>query len=200
MDDSPPADRLRTAALLSIVGNVLDFGIEGGLDNAGMLEEGFDHLVAQGLGRDDSDAVERLLGRGRKVAYLTDNCGEVVFDQLLLDELGSRGCHVTLVVKGEPILTDATRADVEELGLADHVDEVLDTGPMAVGIDLATVPDETRVALEAADLIFAKGMANYESLSEAPYRPIAYLLRTKCNPIARSLGEAKNINVFKIYS
>ncbi len=200
IEDSPAADRLRTAALLSIVGNVLDFGIKGGLDEAGMLEEEFGRLVAAGLGRDDSDAVGRLLGNGRRIAYLTDNCGEVVLDQLLLDELRARGCRVALVVKGEPILTDATRADVEELGLDDHVDEVLDTGPMAVGIDLATVPEGTRAALGSADVILSKGMANYESLSEAPYRPIAYLLRTKCEPIARSLGEAKNINVFKLYS
>ncbi len=193
------ADRLRTAALLSIIGNVLDFGIRGGLAGAEELEGAFDSLVAEGLGRDDTDAMAALLGPGARVAYLTDNCGEVVLDQLLLDELRSRGCRVALVVKGAPILTDATREDVAELGLDEHADEVLDTGGFAVGVDLDGLPAGTREAVLGADLVVSKGMANFESLSDAPVRPIAFLLRTKCDPVARTLGEAKDINVVKLY-
>ncbi len=197
--NSSSEDRLRTAALLSIVGNVLDFGIEGGLSDPMMLEQAFEHLVEEGLGRDDSDLLEELLVPGAKVAYLTDNCGEIVFDQILLLELRERGSHVTLVVKGDPILTDATRADVEELGIAPLVDHVMDTGPLAVGVDLGTVPAQTRRAIEDADLVISKGMANFESLSDSPLRPIAYLLRTKCDPVASTLGEAKDINVLKLF-
>ncbi len=196
---TPEVDRLRTAVLLSIVGNVLDFGIRGGLDGPDGLEAIFDGLVGQGLGRDDTDAMAELLGPGRRIAYLTDNCGEVVFDRLLLEELRDRGCHITLVVKGEPILTDATREDVEELGLGESVDAVMDTGPMAVGVDLGTIPGETRSVIENADLVVSKGMANFESLSDAGIAPIAYLLRTKCDPVARSVGEAKDINVMKLF-
>ena len=199
-ETSPPPDRLRTAALLSIVGNVLDFGIDGGLEGPGALDDAFDHLVAQGLGRDDSEELARMLSPGTRVAYLTDNCGEIVFDQLLLEELRSRGCSVTLVVKGEPILTDATREDVEALGLEGLVDRVMDTGPRAVGVDLATVPSETREAILSADLVISKGMANLESLSDTDVRPIAYLLRTKCHPVAGTVGEAKDINVLKLFS
>lgn len=197
--ESPPPDRFRTAALLSIVGNVLDFGIEGGLEDAASLDQAFDYLVEEGLGRDDSDGLIDLMVPDAKVAYLTDNCGEIVFDQILLEEIRGLGCHVTLVVKGEPILTDATRADVEELGLGQKVDRVLDTGPLAVGVDLTTVPPETREAIEGADVVISKGMANFESLSDSPLRPIAYLLRTKCDPVASTLGEAKDINVLKLF-
>jgi uncharacterized protein with ATP-grasp and redox domains len=185
--------------LLSIVGNVLDFGIEGGLSDPANLEGAFDGLVGQGLGRDDSDAMAELLVPGTKVVYLTDNCGEVVLDQILLEELRSRGCQVTLVVKGDPILTDATMADVEELGLEARVDRVLDTGPFAVGVNLTTVPPETREAIEGADIVISKGMANLESLSDAGIRPIAYLLRTKCDPVAGTVGEAKDLNVAKLF-
>jgi uncharacterized protein with ATP-grasp and redox domains len=194
-----PEDRLRVATLLSIVGNVLDFGIVGGLSDPEKLEGAFDDLVAQGLGRDDTDAMEDHLESGAHVAYLTDNCGEIVFDQILLEELGSRGCKVSLVVKGDPILTDATREDVEELGIEGLVYRVLDTGPIAVGVDLTTVPDVTRQAITGADFVISKGMANLESLSDAGIRPIAYLLRTKCDPVAGTVGEAKNINVAKLF-
>jgi len=190
-----PGERLRTATLLSIVGNVLDFGIEGGLAEPAHLEDAFDGLVAQGLGRDDTDAMADLLVPGASVAYLTDNCGEIVLDQILLEELAARGCQVTLVVKGDPILTDATRQDVEELGLEEKVSRVLDTGPLAVGVDLATVPPATRRAIVDADVVISKGMANLESLSDTDIRPIAYLLRTKCDPVASTVGEAKDINV-----
>ncbi len=196
---SSSKDRLRTAALLSIVGNVLDFGIEGGLSDPMGLEQAFEHLVEEGLGRDDSDLLEELLVPGAKVAYLTDNCGEIVFDQILLQELRERGGHVTLVVKGDPILTDATRADVEELGLGHLVDQVMDTGPLAVGVDLGSVPAETRRAIEGSDLVISKGMANFESLSDSSIGPIAYLMRTKCYPVASTLGEAKDINVIKLF-
>jgi uncharacterized protein with ATP-grasp and redox domains len=197
--NSPPADRFRTAVLLSIVGNVLDFGIQGGLSDPGKLEETFDGILAQGLGRDDTEEIAQLLGPGVRVAYLADNCGEIVFDQLLIGELRERGCHVTLVVKGDPILTDATLDDVEELDMASQVDAVMDTGPLAVGVDMTTVPPETRRAIEGADLIVSKGMANFESLSDAGLRPIAYLLRTKCDPVASTLGEAKDINVGTLF-
>jgi uncharacterized protein with ATP-grasp and redox domains len=194
-----PVDKLRMATLLSIVGNVLDFGIQGGLSDPGELEGAFEDLVTQGLGRDDTEAMGRLLVRDARVAYLTDNCGEIVFDQILLGELRDRGCEVSLVVKGDPILTDATREDAEELGLGDIVSRVMDTGPLAVGVDLATVPEVTRRAIIEADLVISKGMANLESLSDTDIRPIAYLLRTKCDPVAGTVGEAKDINVAALF-
>jgi len=53
--------------------------------------------------------------------------------------------------------------------------------------------------LKQSDLIICKGMANYESFSETNYRPIAYLLRTKCSAIANSMNLPLNINVIKLY-
>jgi len=46
--------------------------------------------------------------------------------------------------------------------------------------------------------LICKGMANYESFSETGYRPIAYLLRTKCNAIATSMNIALNVNAIKV--
>jgi hypothetical protein len=50
-----------------------------------------------------------------------------------------------------------------------------------------------------ADLIIAKGMANFESLSETDIAPIAYLLRTKCEPVANAMGLKKDINAVKLF-
>ena len=81
----------------------------------------------------------------------------------------------------------------------EYVDEILTTGCFAIGLDFEKIPKELEKALEKADLIICKGMANYEAFSETDYRPIAFLLRTKCTAIANSMGLPMNINVVKLY-
>jgi uncharacterized protein with ATP-grasp and redox domains len=130
----------------------------------------------------------------------TDNCGEIVFDKILCRELKTFNprLHLTVVVKGEPILSDATIKDAQDINLQEVVDELLTTGCFAVGVDFSKLPGNVKKALDQADLIIAKGMANYESFSETSYKPIAYLLRTKCNAIARSMNLPRNISAIKI--
>jgi uncharacterized protein with ATP-grasp and redox domains len=130
---------------------------------------------------------------------LKNNCGEIVFDKLLCKEIKKFDVHLTLVVRGEPILTDATLEDAHEFGLDKIVDRVLTTGCFAVGVDFENMPKDLLNALESADLIISKGMANYETFSETDYRPIAHFLRTKCVPVAEDMGLKTNINVVKIY-
>ena len=190
-------DPFRTAVLCSIIGNVLDFGIRNDFANADVLLEKFDSLCDQGLGHDDTAAIKGMAAG--KVAYITDNCGEIVFDRLLLEELRKMGADITLIVRGEPILTDATMEDVRELGMEGLADRVMSTGRFAVGIPFWDMPEELDRELRSADLIIAKGMANYETLSETDYAPVAYLLRTKCRPVAFSMGLKKDINAAKLY-
>lgn len=194
------SDRVKTAMLCSIIGNMMDFGIEGSSSHPEMLAAVFDRLYAEGLGYDDSDRVKQHLKKASRVVVFTDNCGEIVFDKLLCRELKTAypSVRLTVVVKGVPILSDATLHDVKEIGLDEVVDEVLTTGCFAVGVDFGRLPAKVLERVREADLIIAKGMANYESFSETPYTPIAYLLRTKCNVIARSMGLARDISVIKV--
>jgi uncharacterized protein with ATP-grasp and redox domains len=53
--------------------------------------------------------------------------------------------------------------------------------------------------MESADLILSKGMANFESLSDDEYRPVAFLLRTKCRPVANAIGAAEGQNVVRVW-
>ncbi|MDD1672118.1 MAG: ARMT1-like domain-containing protein, partial [Methanomicrobiales archaeon] len=69
------------------------------------------------------------------------------------------------------------------------VDLLTTTGSGDVGITLGKIPLELNRALDECTLIIAKGMANYESLSEVPgLPPVAYLMAVKCDPIAESVG------------
>jgi uncharacterized protein with ATP-grasp and redox domains len=195
-------DPIHMSMLCSIVGNLLDFGIRGGSDNPENLSEVFENIISEDLGYDNTDDVKKILGNSKKVIIFTDNCGEIVFDKILCKEIKKFNPNIflTIVVKGKKILSDATLEDVEELGFNEVVDEILTTGNFAVGVDFHNMPSDLEKALGKVDLIICKGMANYESFSETDYKPIAYLLRTKCTAIANSMGLPLDICAVKLYS
>jgi damage-control phosphatase, subfamily I len=192
-------DRLEMAVRVAIAGNVLDFGIEEGFDNPEELIKGFDKLVGEGLRINDLEGARGLMRKGGKVLYLLDNCGESVLDRLLVQEIKRLGPKVIGVVKGEPILTDVTMEDAERAHLDKAFDELLSTESFAVGIDVRKVGLRLRRELEEADLIVSKGMANFESLSDEPYRPVLFLLRGKCEPVSRLIGARRGDNVAKLW-
>lgn len=191
---------LRDAFLCSVVGNVLDFGISTGYDDPTRLRHEFKNLVAEGLGHDDTEKVKKLLRKSERVVYLADNCGEIVLDRLALRELREFQVDLTLVVKEEPILTDATLKDIKGLGMERLVDHIVEAPGFAVGIELTSLRGRFGRLLRDADLIIAKGMANFESLSETDLAPIAYLLRTKCDPVSYAMRLPKNINAVKLFT
>jgi len=192
-------DPLKNSMICSIVGNILDFGIGDVVYEPEYLIESFNELFSQGLGVDDSKKIKEMLKKSKEVLFFTDNCGEIVFDALLCKELKKFDINLTMVVKGEPILTDATLEDAYRFGFDKIVDEIITTNMFAVGILFDKMDENLKKRLNDADLIICKGMANYEAFCDANYRPIVYLLRTKCLPIANDMGFLKDINVAKLY-
>ncbi|UCH71976.1 MAG: DUF89 family protein [Thermoplasmatales archaeon] len=192
---------LKMSMLCSIVGNMMDYGIAGGSGHPTALKDIFEGEISKGLGYDDSEKVEKLLKKAKHVVLFTDNCGEIVFDKILCREIKklNSDLFLTIVVRGENILNDATMDDVVELGFGEVVDEILTTGCFAVGVDFEKIPGALVKTLKSSDLIICKGMANYESFSETDYHPIAYLLRTKCGAIANSMKLPLNANAVKLY-
>jgi hypothetical protein len=194
-------DPLRMSMLCSIVGNMMDFGIEGASNNPEKLFDIFEETVSVDLGYDDYDRLKDILKDAKNILLFADNCGEIVFDKILCSELKKfkPDIFLTVVVKGENILSDATMDDALEIGLDKEVDQILTTGCFAVGIDFEKLPLDVKKLLDKVDIILSKGMGNYEAFSETIYKPIAYLLRTKCGAIANSMGVTRNINVIKLY-
>jgi len=191
-------DRLRAAVVVSIAGNVMDFGIPGHDSPEQLLDE-FDAIVSQGLDVDNVDELRKRLGPGTRAVYLLDNCGESVLDRLLVEELKRTGTRVIGVVKGEAVLTDVTMGEAARAGLDKAFDEIMTTGMFAVGLDTDRMGDRLRSELSSADIIISKGMANFESLSESGIRPIIYLMRAKCRPVAEAIGARKGDNVAKLF-
>ncbi len=172
-------DRLLTAIKLAIAGNVIDFGIdrkfEGEIDPRAFLD--------QDLVVNDYPALRKALARARHVLYLGDNAGESVFDRLLIEELR---IPVTYAVKSGPIINDATREDAERSGISE-VAQVVTSGSTMPGTLLRGCHPRFLKLFRSADLIISKGQGNYETLC-GENAPIFFLLKAKCDVIARHLG------------
>ncbi|MEM4700017.1 MAG: ARMT1-like domain-containing protein [Candidatus Nezhaarchaeales archaeon] len=179
-------ETFRTACLLATVANAFEFGV---LDYGFKVEE-FERLLEEAkLAIDDTAEAYNYVKPRSNVLYLADNAGELGFDSLLIEVLKSHGAEVRLVVKGSPILNDALLEDVKFFKLDGVVDEVLTTPGDEVGLDLSVITGDLRRAYLSADLVIAKGMGHYETLSEREAEvPTLHLLKAKCRPVAESLG------------
>lgn len=137
---------------------------------------------------DDSQRFETELRKASKVLYLADNVGEIYFDLPLVKKMRQL-VDVKYVVKPSPVQNDATAEDVKEAGLEGEFGVVMTTGVASPGVVLGLASNQFRQEFKAADLVFAKGMGNYESLSELPEEgKVFYCLMAKCRPVANSLG------------
>lgn len=192
-------DMLKTAIVVSIVGNLLDFGIRTSIGEPEDIKKKFNDFVREGLGHDDSEKIKKYLGENKKIIYFTDNAGEIIFDALLMKIIKSYGCHLAVVVRGEPVLTDATYEDAIFAGIDKIADELWDTGGFAVGVNFRILPKKVLNYMKNCDLIISKGMANFESFSDTDWKPIIHLLRAKCQPVANAMNVIINTNVAKLY-
>jgi len=174
---------LESAVRLAIAGNIIDLGVKTLVSDSDIqktindsLTASFDRAMVEQL-RSDAECAQNIL-------YLADNAGEIVFDRLLIEQLPTE--KVTVVVKGKPVINDATMEDAKYIGLTDIV-EVIDNGSDAPGTILETCSQDFRDRFENADLIIAKGQGNYETLSNSD-KKIFFILKAKCPVIAEHLG------------
>jgi uncharacterized protein with ATP-grasp and redox domains len=177
-------DPFRAAVLLAIAGNIIDFGVDGKLPIQ-KVRDTVERALHQQLDPALLERFRQAIQAARSILYLGDNAGEIVFDRLLLEQMPTD--KITFVVKGSPIINDATMEDAVEAGLTDMV-RVIDNGSNSPG----TVPQECssafRAAFELADLIVAKGQGNFETLNETAAN-LFFLFQAKCQVVARYIGK-----------
>ena len=191
-------ERFKKACLCAIVGNTMEFDIPGHVFTFNILAKSL-REAAKDLVIDDIDKAYELAKKARSILFLADNAGEIVFDTLLVEQLKNMGLNVTYVVKGGPVLNDATLEDVAPSGMDKLADVVLTTGTDAVGLLKKEVSPEFLQAYEKAELVFAKGMGYAETLTE--YRltkPHFLLFRTKCIPVANYFCAPREKNIAKM--
>lgn len=173
-------DALKTALLYSRIGNYIDFAALSKVDRNTIL-----NLIHR-ENKDPLDPVEyghlkEDLSQAARLVYITDNCGEIVLDKLVIKVLKSYypNLDITVIVRGFPVVNDATMEDALETGLADLV-TVIGNGSGAPGTWLPGISKEARKCIEEADVVIAKGQGNFESLHECGLN-IYYLFLCKCD-------------------
>jgi hypothetical protein len=184
-------DRLLAAVKLSIIGNIIDYGVKNSLN---VVEE-IDHLF-QGsfiINNENSSTTfkynqfKESLNKVNTIIYLADNAGEVVFDRLLIEELVKElGKQVIYVVRGKPIINDALIEDAIFCGI-NKVAKITSSGSDSPGTILKYCSPEFMELYQDAGLIISKGQGNYESLSEED-KSIFFLFKAKCPVIAEDVG------------
>ena len=140
----------------------------------------------------DSEQFQAKVKGGGDVLYLADNAGEVFFDLPIIRWMRQLA-RVIYVVKAAPVQDDVTIEDVRRVGLEAELGEIITTGTATPGIDFSSASAQFKREFDTADLVFAKGMGYYESLSELPAEGrVFYCLKAKCQPVADSLGVPLN--------
>ncbi len=177
-------ERLRTAMGLSVVGNIIDLGIKEQID----IKKSIEQILSQGFNIDDSDIIIQKVKNDSNLNILIigDNAGEILFDKILVEELLKYTPNVVYVVRSGPVINDALLEDAEAVGMT-GICKVIETGNDWAGVIEEKCSEEMKGHLRKADIIIAKGQANYETLTETSY-PVFYTLKAKCPPVANHLG------------
>jgi len=176
------SDPLRTAARVAIAGNVIDFGIFTTIDMEGSLNRSLEAKIAV----DDFACFREFLGSAKSVLYLLDNAGEIAFDRLLIEEILLFNSNICAVVKGSPVLNDATIEDAQQIGLTD-VCRIIDNGSDAVGTIFEWTSPEFQEEFNKSDLIVSKGQGNFETLTGTT-KEAYFLFQSKCDVVSKELG------------
>ena len=124
--------------------------------------------------------------KSRKVGYLGDNCGEIVFDKLFIEVLLERyPVNITYVTRTLPIVNDATLRDALVMGMGE-VAQIMENGvpEHLPGTFLKRIDSELKKLIERSDLVISKGGGNYDSLTEEEKLKgkTSFLFLAKCFP------------------
>ena len=188
-------DPLAQSIVYARIGNYIDFGAMQHVERAEFLElfqEKEKNLLDQSVYEDFLKDCQK----GKNFLLLADNCGEIVLDKLFLRELKKRFPHLILsvMVRGEEVLNDVTIKDAEETGIC-TVAKVVSNGNGVGGTVVDMLSEEARQVLDQADVMLAKGQANFETLHGCG-RNIYYSFLCKCDWFSGRFGVEKYTGMF----
>ena len=182
--DAAP-DPLARAVQYAMVGNYIDFAALGDVDED-ELRRRLEAVDGMAVDAATLEALRCEALRARRLAFFTDNCGEIVTDKVLVRTLRRMNpkLRVAVILRGAPVVNDATVEDAVQVGMGEVAQAVLGSGCDLPGAVLTRISAEARAEVDAADVIIAKGQANYEGLSGCG-RNIFYIFMCKCDLFIR---------------
>ena len=182
---------LKMALATAIEGNLLDLAITKTFSIDALIEaiEKIEHTP---FAVDDSAELLDAIKNSKKILYVGDNCGEIVFDKLFIETIKKYYPTIKIyyVVRGESAVNDVLKTDALQVGM-DEFATIVENGDSSLGTVLNRCSEELNTLYNEVDLVIAKGQGNYESLSETPRDNLYYLLLTKCHLIAEAFDVDK---------
>ena len=188
-----PQERFKRACRLASAGNVAPMTVPG---EAFRFREATHILKGKNPLPPLIGDIFRTAQKATRILYLTDNAGEIGFDSLLIATLREMGARVNLVVKEDPFFEDATMKDALFFSMDKLVDNIFTVNGFFIpGRSTSQLSD----IFKKSDLVIAKGTGNYEALKDQQYGKAAlYMLKVKCQPIARKTGAKIGSFIVKI--
>jgi len=173
------------AVKFAVIGNVIDFGINEVVD----FEEDIKNSFKKRIVINDYNLFERDLKLSKRILYIGDNSGEIVFDKLLISLIKEiyPDIDITFACRSEPIINDVLIKDALQVGIDEYA-KVISSGMNLPGTILKYVNNEFIEELKRSDLVIAKGQGNFEGLEEEKMEKTYFLLKAKCNVVADYLG------------
>ena len=180
-------DDFTEAVKYAIIGNVIDFNPIHELTESDINEK-FEVLKKEKLEIDDTGELRKDIDNARSILYLGDNCGEICLDKILIKKIKKRNpaCQIFFATRGTAVVNDSVEEDAYLVGMDEYA-RIISNGDGSLGTVLTRTSKEFNEIYYSADIIIAKGQANYECLSNENQN-IYFLLMTKCDVIAKSIG------------
>lgn len=188
-------NRLLTATKIAVAGNVIDLAAAVEFD----LEEELEKIFHTEFAHNDFEALTQELAVAKRVTILGDNVGEHIFDYMFIEVLQELypKVHFSYMVRGNPIINDVTMKEAREAGF-DKLCELIDSGVNTPGFAYSRANKYAQKVFDEADLVLSKGMGNYECLSPSHRDNICFLLKVKCDVVAKALGQSVGDIVCKL--
>ena len=178
---------IEEAVKYAIVANIIDFNpVHSNVRED--MKHFFANIDSLELAINDVDTLIGDIQQAKSILYLGDNCGEICFDKLLIKRIKelNQKCHIYFGVRGEAVVNDNTEEDAYSVGMDEYA-TIVSNGDYALGTVISRVSPAFQEIYQNADVVIAKGQANFESLSEEN-KNIYFLLMTKCKVIADYIG------------
>ena len=166
----------------------LDFGVLTKDDVDEKIQKAIADAPAAPLDKAEFRQFIRDVSTAKELLIIGDNAGEIVFDLLLVEQMKEHfpALSITYSVRGGNCLNDATREDAHYVGM-DKLVPVIDNGCNISGTEFGYIGEELHNAMETADVILAKGQANFETMVTCK-RNVYYNFLCKCDRLARILN------------
>ncbi len=198
---SDSAAPLFTAVKLATIGNAIDVMVS---EKTTDLEAMVLQKLNSNIGETEYHLFLKKLQKSRSILYFTDNCGEIVFDKLLIETIKNfYAKEIVVVVCSQPMLNDATSEEASFVGLNDIVKVVGNgvAGPLP-GTILDRCSQEIRDLVQRADFVISKGGANFDTLEEETKRikmDISFMFLAKCIPYCHLFNKEKDQPILANY-